>query len=464
MTSGMSKHAHDRCLNKIMKRRVPWKVRIGIGLILIGCSIFGGWRWWMVTRTWVPLDIPISLKQGHMRSPEFKVNVDTGFQIYVEVETKSDSSGVACLTGFYHACQKSGSRPLQASWTITDSGRVVAQGATGKFSWSMGGTTTKARGLGEFVVPKGEPYVLDIDFPDDNSRFDAGRPRLIIENYYGGYVEQRATVFFFAVFLAAIGVGLVVATVTEPARKRREEFISLFTPEHLSDNPVTATGLPDHGGQEWKTSRRIAVWIALAILLGGVSGYLEIPMEWVGPLAFMIGASSVFAWAVRLTRHSKAETLNLSPSVGQNVQWAQRMPLRRPITGLPAFGLAGGMVFAILAILMIMLTGAFEVTPKGLRVHLLKPGQVPQKSDSWTEPLIVSVKYAGPGEDPKLFVNSKETTWEDLDQALKRERVTRKDWVVYVTGDDAVPYQNVANVIDRARSMSAKVYLLTPKK
>jgi len=61
--------------------RVPWKVWIGIGLILAGAALFGGWQWWMATRTWVPLEMPISLAQGHIRSPEFKINVDSGFWI-----------------------------------------------------------------------------------------------------------------------------------------------------------------------------------------------------------------------------------------------------------------------------------------------------------------------------------------------------------------------------------------------
>ncbi len=49
-------------------------------------------------------------------------------------------------------------------------------------------------------------------------------------------------------------------------------------------------------------------------------------------------------------------------------------------------------------------------------MQVLKSGQAPAKSDAWTEPLIVRVKDAGPYQIPKLFVNSKEVAWEDLEK------------------------------------------------
>jgi biopolymer transport protein ExbD len=61
-------------------------------------------------------------------------------------------------------------------------------------------------------------------------------------------------------------------------------------------------------------------------------------------------------------------------------------------------------------------------------------------------------------------VNSKEVEWTDLDKALKHELAPRRDWVVYVGGDDATSFQYIANVIDAARGLHAKVVLITEKK
>jgi biopolymer transport protein ExbD len=84
------------------------------------------------------------------------------------------------------------------------------------------------------------------------------------------------------------------------------------------------------------------------------------------------------------------------------------------------------MVFGVLAVLMMLLTMGFQRTSTGVWVHALRPGQAPEKSDAWTEPLIVNVKDAGPYQIPKLFVNSKEIAWEDLEKALKQELGPRR--------------------------------------
>ena len=150
-------------------------------------------------------------------------------------------------------------------------------------------------------------------------------------------------------------------------------------------------------------------------------------------------------------------------AIGQNFQWAQRLPLCRPFGGLPAFGVFAAMLFAVLAILMMLLTAGFQETSIGWRVHLLKPGQSPQKCDAWTDPLIVLLKDAGPGQETKVFVNSTQVEWDNLDTTLKHELAGRREWTVYVGGDDGVPWVSVMNAIDIARGDHAKVFLITSK-
>jgi biopolymer transport protein ExbD len=183
--------------------------------------------------------------------------------------------------------------------------------------------------------------------------------------------------------------------------------------------------------------------------------FLSRTLELIAALLAATGAS-LFILALRFSRDAKTVTLGLSPNHNQNIQWAQRMPLRPPMSRMPGFGLIAVTIFGFLVFLFMILA---PVTPRGLWVHLLKPGQLPAKSDAWTEPLTVRVTDNGVGRDPKLFVNSKQTAWDDLDRVLQQELAPRKDWVLYVTGDDAIPYQSVATVIDAARSRGAKVML-----
>ena len=103
-------------------------------------------------------------------------------------------------------------------------------------------------------------------------------------------------------------------------------------------------------------------------------------------------------------------------------------------------------------------------TPRGLWVRLLKPAAVPQKSDEWTEPLIVLLKDAGPGKRPNLYVNSKLVAPEDFDHGLKQELSRRREWVVYVSGDEGVPWNDVVGLIDVARKDQATVYLIRKTK
>ncbi len=206
-------------------------LRIGIALILIAAAIYGGWEWWMATRTWVPLYMPVSLAQGHIRSPEFKINLDAGFWIFVEVETKVDNEGVSCLTGYTSDyCRKNGVRELHASWTLSDRGRVVARGSTDNDQGSRGGMLSKARGLGNFSVPAGNHFVLDVEFPEDNSHFNGGHPRLaIVPLYYWRFDENRTPVFLFSMFLGAIGTALFVGGIVESRNRRRVEQTTSLT-------------------------------------------------------------------------------------------------------------------------------------------------------------------------------------------------------------------------------------------
>jgi biopolymer transport protein ExbD len=183
--------------------------------------------------------------------------------------------------------------------------------------------------------------------------------------------------------------------------------------------------------------------------------FLTRALELIAALLASTGAS-LFILALRLTPYAKPVAPNLSPNHSQNIQWAQRLPLRPPMSRMPGFGVIAGTIFGILVWWFMVLA---PVTPRGLWVHLLKLGQLPAKSDSWTDPLILRVKDDGVGREPKLFVNSNQVAWDDLDRALKQELALRKDWVVYVTGDDAIAYQNVATAIDAARSWGAKVVL-----
>jgi biopolymer transport protein ExbD len=271
-------------------KRPLLRIRIGVALVLIAVSIYGGWEWWMATRTWVPLYIPVSLSQGHIRSPEFKINLDAGFWVFVEVETKVDDEGVSCLTGYTSDyCRKNGVRELHASWTLSDRGRVVARGSTDNDQGSLGGMLSKARGIGHFSVPSGDHFVLDVEFPEDNSHFDGGHPRLGIEqSYYWRFQENRTPVFLFAMFLCAIGTAVFVSGIVESANRKRAQLrVSLTSPGPMATGfrwepePATENSSPKRRPM---FTARVLIGLVLAIL--GMATFATIK-QWIDTRTFV---------------------------------------------------------------------------------------------------------------------------------------------------------------------------------
>ena len=341
--------------------RVPWTVRIGIGLILLGWAANAGVD--RCTNTWIvhPVDMPVSLAAGHIHTGPFRVNLKADY--WVVVHTNYESV-------FDH--RKCDPYPtLQTKWVLYRDGMIVDRlEQPSPINWPSG-----------FSASPGV-YDLDVEVLSDFSCLDPGHPRLrviaITENYEIGASMVQGMALIWVV------VGVVLLT---------------FVPV------VQLVGKPQE--------------VALTVIGSKVGG--------------------------------------------PDFRWARKLPLRRRISGLPAFGLFGGMVFGLFAVLMMLLTMGFQRTSTGVWIYALRRGQAPEKSDAWTEPLIVRVKDNGPYQTPKLFVNSKEVAWTDLDKALKHELAPRRDWVVYVGGDDATSFQYVANVIDAARGLYAKVVLITGK-
>jgi hypothetical protein len=55
--------------------RMPVAGHVGVVALVIGLASSIGSGYWLATRNWVPVDIPISLSKGHIRSGDFHLNV-----------------------------------------------------------------------------------------------------------------------------------------------------------------------------------------------------------------------------------------------------------------------------------------------------------------------------------------------------------------------------------------------------
>ena len=120
----------------------------------------------------------------------------------------------------------------------------------------------------------------------------------------------------------------------------------------------------------------------------------------------------------------------------------------------------------VLLVLLIIFMVITPLTPKGLDALVPQPPPKDQKQPPPTpdRTIVVQLLDRGPGQDAGLKINQDDATWENLQGRLADIFKTRAEKVMFVKGDDNIPFANVANVIDIAHAAGVdKVGLITAK-
>ena len=120
----------------------------------------------------------------------------------------------------------------------------------------------------------------------------------------------------------------------------------------------------------------------------------------------------------------------------------------------------------VLLVLLIIFMVITPLTPKGLDALVPQPPPKDQKQPppQADRTIVVQLIDRGPGLNPALKINQDDTTWENLQGRLTDIFKTRAEKVMFVKGDDNVPFADVASVIDIAHSAGVdKVGLITAK-
>ena len=119
-------------------------------------------------------------------------------------------------------------------------------------------------------------------------------------------------------------------------------------------------------------------------------------------------------------------------------------------------------------ILLVLLIIFMVINPpqmKGLDALVPQPPPPNQpKNDTPDRTIVVQVIDRGTGQEPGLKINGDDATWDNLQNRLTDIFKTRAEKVMFVKGDDNVPFADVANVIDIAHASGVdKVGLITAK-
>jgi len=120
----------------------------------------------------------------------------------------------------------------------------------------------------------------------------------------------------------------------------------------------------------------------------------------------------------------------------------------------------------VLLVLLIIFMVITPVISKGLEALVPQPPPKDQKQPppNPDRTIVVQLLDRGPGQPPALKINQDEVTWESLQGRLTDIFKTRAEKVMFVKGDDNIPFADVANVIDIAHSSGVdKVGLITAK-
>jgi len=103
----------------------------------------------------------------------------------------------------------------------------------------------------------------------------------------------------------------------------------------------------------------------------------------------------------------------------------------------------------VLLVLLIIFMVITPLTPKGLEALVPQPPPPNQKQPPPTpdRTIVVQLIDHGAGNPPGLKINQDEATWETLQGRLEDIFKTRAEKVMFVKGDDNVPFADVASTL-----------------
>ena len=130
--------------------RVSSTAKAGIVLVVLPCLWLGGWAVWHNSRNWVPLRMSLSREGGHIRTGEFRINLEGDYSIDLGTAMR----GGDCLEG------------LGGRWSLSKNGRIMATGKGESkigFLWPQWACT-----IGRFHADTGV-YILDLDVQPSQS-------------------------------------------------------------------------------------------------------------------------------------------------------------------------------------------------------------------------------------------------------------------------------------------------------
>lgn len=386
--------------------RLPASALIGICAIVLGILAFFPEDYWVNTRTLTPVNMPVSLAPGHIRTGEFQINLEAYFSVQVRFPY---DSGPECRYA-------DGLRTRH----------LTSVGPQAVHLLGNGDAVTEGLDLGAFAGKPGR-YALDVEVLSATQNLDRCKPRLLIEATSYEFNQRQDEVdyllFPFFAFCELLGLTLIAACTSRYFRTKAFEKLQL----KISDVVVA----PDSANQAAVKVDRISP--------------VSRPRENVSHLSLCLTERTP-AWGITGLRHTRRSAPHA---------WA-----RGPAGNVPAIALVIALVWFVAFIPIWFVYTAGHRTIYGLMVLVTQKGDA--SNAAWpglTAPLVRVDAHE------RVYLNYEQTTWEQLPAKLEAalRGLPMRVRVVYVDGDVNIPFMDVARAVDVIEGAGAKPILLTPR-
>jgi len=173
-------------------RKLLEKTLVSMVCLVTVITLLGAYWPWEYVKYPHPVNMPVSLAVGHVKTPEFKVIKDRYIILITAKIGKLPIAKQECMMGMStgpldpNNCDQ---EPLiMANWTVWSDGHIVAQGTpkdAGTFSYA---SDELSRYLGDFYGEKGKKYILDVNFIKDGTALAVTNPHLNVEISNASYL------------------------------------------------------------------------------------------------------------------------------------------------------------------------------------------------------------------------------------------------------------------------------------
>ncbi len=200
---------------------------------------------WIETRNFTPLDIPVTVSDGHIRSGDFKINL--GETYFVRFDDSRNSTRPGCAQDAW----------LNARWTVFRNGQPLVVNHDDSYQPVSVGPVVGQQ-FDTFNANRGT-YSLVVDVLPGAECLNVARVRLSVGTDESAYLQALDLLRTLLVFLIGTGIAMLIRSALESVRERfeteRHDHLHIFqshgyqyqfTPRKLRPTPVFFR-VPDFG-------------------------------------------------------------------------------------------------------------------------------------------------------------------------------------------------------------------------